>query len=138
MFWPALLASLSLTAATGAALGAALGLTGLIILHFFAGGATFLALDAVWNAFNSFTLSAIPLFIILGEILLQSGISRRVYTALTPAFQRVPGGLAPYQHRRVHRVRRGQRIKHVDRGRGRVRGLSGDGAAGLPQADGRR
>ena len=93
MFWPSLLASLTLTAVTGAALGAALGLTGLIILHFFAGGATFLALDAVWNAFNSFTLSAIPLFIILGEILLQSGISRRVYTALTPMFQRVPGGL---------------------------------------------
>ena len=55
MFWPTLLGCLTLTAVTGAALGAALGLTGLIILHFFAGGAAFLALDAVWNAFNSFT-----------------------------------------------------------------------------------
>lgn len=52
-----------------------------------------MALDAVWNTFNSFTLSAIPLFILLGEILLRSGLSERVYTAITPVFTRVPGGL---------------------------------------------
>lgn len=93
MFWPVLLSLLTVTAASGAALGAALGLTGLFILHFFAGGATSLALDAVWNTFNSFTLSAIPLFILLGEILLRSGLSERVYSALTPIFTKVPGGL---------------------------------------------
>ena len=93
MFWPTLLSLLTASAASGAALGAALGLTGLFILHFFAGGATSLALDAVWNTFNSFTLSAIPLFILLGEILLRSGLSERVYTAITPVFTRVPGGL---------------------------------------------
>ncbi|MTI18061.1 TRAP transporter large permease [Rhodobacteraceae bacterium RKSG542] len=93
MFWTTLLSALTITAATGAALGAALGITGMIILHFFVGGATALALDAVWNVFNSFTLSAIPLFIILGEILLRSGLSERVYSALTPAFTKVPGGL---------------------------------------------
>jgi len=93
MFWPTLVTSLISTAGTGAALGAALGLTGLIILQVFAGGATSLALDAVWNVFNNFTMSAIPLFIVLGEILLRSGISERVYSALTPVFRRVPGGL---------------------------------------------
>ncbi|OKL42317.1 TRAP transporter large permease [Pseudovibrio exalbescens] len=93
MFWTTLFSALTLSAATGAALGAALGLTGLIILHFFVGGATSLALDAVWNVFNSFTLSAIPLFIVLGEILLRSGLSERVYSALSPAFTKVPGGL---------------------------------------------
>jgi len=93
MLWTTLLSLLTATAASGAALGAALGLTGLFILHFFANGATSLALDAIWNTFNSFTLSAIPLFILLGEILLRSGLSERVYTSITPVFTRVPGGL---------------------------------------------
>jgi C4-dicarboxylate transporter DctM subunit len=84
---------LVLTATSGAALGAALGLTGLLLLHFFANGATSLAVNAIWNVFNSFTLSAIPLFILLGEILLHSGISQRAYTAFKPVFARVPGGL---------------------------------------------
>ena len=75
------------------ALGAALGLTGLLILKFIANGSTFVAVDAVWNVLNSFTLSAIPLFIMLGEIMLRSGLSDRIYTALSPVFKSVPGGL---------------------------------------------
>lgn len=93
MFLTAFSSLLVVTAATGAALGAALGLTGFLLLHFFANGATSLAVNAIWNVFNSFTLSAIPLFILLGEILLHSGISQRAYTAFKPAFARVPGGL---------------------------------------------
>ncbi len=93
MFLTVFTSLLALTAASGAALGAALGLTGFILLHFFANGATSLAVNAIWNVFNSFTLSAIPLFILLGEILLHSGISQRAYTAFRPMFARVPGGL---------------------------------------------
>lgn len=93
MFLTVFTSLLTLTAASGAALGGALGLTGLFLLHFFAGGATSLAVNAIWNVFNSFTLSAIPLFILLGEILLHSGISQRAYTAFKPVFARVPGGL---------------------------------------------
>lgn len=93
MFLTAFSSLLVVTAASGAALGAALGLTGFVLLHFFANGATSLAVNAIWNVFNSFTLSAIPLFILLGEILLHSGISQRAYTAFKPAFARVPGGL---------------------------------------------
>lgn len=92
-FWALLLGGLTVLGGSGLALGAALGLTGLLILQFVAGGATFVAVDAVWNVLNSFTLSAIPLFIILGEIMLRSGVSERIYTALSPLFQRVPGGL---------------------------------------------
>lgn len=93
MFLTAFGSLLVLTAVSGAALGAALGLTGLLLLHFFANGATSLAVNAIWNVFNSFTLSAIPLFILLGEILLHSGISQRAYSAFRPVFARVPGGL---------------------------------------------
>ena len=76
-FWVILTGSLSLLAGSGLALGASLGLTGLILLHFVADGITFVAVDAVWNVLNSFTLSAIPLFIILGEIMLRSEVSKK-------------------------------------------------------------
>jgi len=92
-FWGLLLGGLTVLAGSGLALGAALGLTGLLILHFIANGSTFVAIDAVWNVLNSFTLSAIPLFIMLGEIMLRSGLSDRIYTALSPVFKSVPGGL---------------------------------------------
>jgi len=93
MFWTTLLSVLIFSASTGTALGAALGLTGLIILHFFAEGATSLALNAVWNVLNEFTLSAIPLFIIMGEILLESGVSKKIYSSLSSIFRHIPGGL---------------------------------------------
>ena len=92
-FWGILLVGLTVLAGSGLALGAVLGLTGFLILEFVSGGATFVAVDAVWNVLNSFTLSAIPLFIILGEIMLRSGVSEKIYNALSPVFQRVPGGL---------------------------------------------
>ncbi|MCC6000691.1 MAG: TRAP transporter large permease subunit [Pararhodobacter sp.] len=78
---------------TGAVLGSALGLTGFVILHFWSGGATSLGVQAVWNTFNSFTLTAIPLFILLGELLVASGLARGVYRAMSPVFARLPGGL---------------------------------------------
>lgn len=93
MFWTSLIGIMVTSAATGVALGAALGLTGLVLLHFFSNGATSLAVTAIWNVFNSFTLSAVPLFILLGEILLRSGVSNRAYAAFAPVFRRVPGGL---------------------------------------------
>ena len=92
-FWGLLLGGLTVLAGSGLALGAALGLTGLLILQFVANGSTFVAVDAVWNVLNSFTLSAIPLFIMLGEIMLRSGLSNRIYSALSPVFNKVPGGL---------------------------------------------
>lgn len=93
MFWTTLIGIMVASASTGVALGAALGLTGLVLLQVFSNGATGLAVDAVWNVFTSFTLSAVPLFILLGEILLRSGVSNRAYAAFAPVFRRVPGGL---------------------------------------------
>ena len=93
MFWSTLIGVMVAGASTGVALGAALGLTGLVLLHYFSNGATSLAVDAIWSVFNSFTLSAVPVFILLGEILLRSGVSNRAYSAFAPIFRRVPGGL---------------------------------------------
>lgn len=50
--------------------------------------------DVLWNQGNSFTLVAIPMFILMGEIILQTGLSRRFYRGLSVLLGRVPGGLA--------------------------------------------
>lgn len=93
MIWLFLFGSVFGTLTTGAALGAVLGLTGLIILEFMAGGSTYLAAQAVVNAMNSFTLSAVFMFILMGEVLVVSGLSSRIYGAVVPFFARVPGKL---------------------------------------------
>jgi len=84
---------LLLILATGIPIGIGLALVGMTILYFFAGGAMGLATTAVWNVFTDFTLSAVPIFIVFGEIMLLSGISERLYSALAPLFRRVPGQL---------------------------------------------
>ena len=91
--WLTLIGGIVIIAGSGVALGVALGITGLIILYFFSNGATSLSIDAIWGVFNSFTLSAVPMFILLGEILLRSGISEKAYSAFAPLFRKVPGGL---------------------------------------------
>jgi len=93
MIWAVLFGSGMAMAMTGAVLGAALGLTGLLILHFQAGGATSLAAQTVYHIFSSFTLSAVPMFVLLGELIVQSGLSRRIYGSIAPLFARIPGGL---------------------------------------------
>lgn len=93
MVWLIILAGFVVTGLTGVPIGLGLALTGLSILQFEVGGATDLAVTAVWNVFSEFTLSAVPLFIFMGEIMLVSGVSGRMYTAISPLFTRVPGKL---------------------------------------------
>lgn len=49
--------------------------------------------DTLWGTLNDFILTAIPLFILLGELLLRSGITERMYSALSVWLNRMPGGL---------------------------------------------
>ena len=46
-----------------------------------------------WGSTNGFTLTAIPMFILMAEFLLQSGLSNRVYRGLSLLVRRLPGGL---------------------------------------------
>ncbi|MBR0722623.1 TRAP transporter large permease [Bradyrhizobium manausense] len=46
-----------------------------------------------WGSMDSFTLTAIPLFILLAEILQKSGLSFRIYRGLSVLVARIPGGL---------------------------------------------
>lgn len=49
--------------------------------------------DTLWGTLNNFLLTAIPLFILLGELLLRSGITDRMYNSLSVWLSRMPGGL---------------------------------------------
>src|SRR5258708_5412718 len=46
-----------------------------------------------WGSMNSFTLSAIPLFILMAEILQESKLSQQVYRGLSTLVSLIPGGL---------------------------------------------
>lgn len=73
-------ASLFLTAAIGAL--AYLGLPTLLSFG-----------NTMWGALNDFILTCIPLFILLGEILVRAGVTDRMYRSLSGWFARLPGGL---------------------------------------------
>ena len=47
-----------------------------------------------WNTCNSFTLTAIPLFILMGQIFLHSGVSVGLFKGVDKWIGRLPGGLA--------------------------------------------
>ena len=49
--------------------------------------------EILWNSSSEYILIAIPLFIMLGEILLRSGIAERVYGAIAQWLSWLPGGL---------------------------------------------
>lgn len=93
MLWLTLSGALLGFASVGAALGATMGLTGFIVLYFFANGGTQVGVFAVWDVMNNFTFSAVPMFILLGDLLVASGLSNRIYGAISPIFERVPGQL---------------------------------------------
>ena len=72
----------------------AIGISGITYLVYSDGWDALRALGLVaWGGMNSFTLTAIPLFILMAELLLKSGISDRVYRSLAILVRRLPGGL---------------------------------------------
>jgi tripartite ATP-independent transporter DctM subunit len=46
-----------------------------------------------WNTSSDFIFAAVPMFLLMGEILLRSGLSERLYRALNLWVGRLPGGL---------------------------------------------
>lgn len=78
----------------GVAIGAVMGVTGLFGIALAKGTHQWQVVgDILWNTADSFTLVAIPLFILMGEIVLRGGVSRKMYEGLSFWFSRVPGGL---------------------------------------------
>jgi len=81
--------------AAGMPVNFVLGMVGIAGLFFLGGG--IVALDSAaliaWGSMNSFTLTAIPLFILMGEITLRAGFSRDLFDAVVAWFGRMRGGL---------------------------------------------
>jgi C4-dicarboxylate transporter, DctM subunit len=66
----------------------------IVLDWWFAPGPLIMALGSqLWDTSTSFILVAIPLFILIGEILLRSGIAGKVYDALDSWLSWLPGGL---------------------------------------------
>ncbi len=73
---------------------AALGVLGLILEQLYSTMPLSLAMGEVaWSASRDFLLVSIPMFILLGEILLRSGVAERMYAALSKWLSWLPGGL---------------------------------------------
>ncbi|PWS37968.1 hypothetical protein DFH01_01240 [Falsiroseomonas bella] len=47
----------------------------------------------MWGTLNNFLLVAIPLYVLMGEILVRGGVTERMYVALADWLNRLPGGL---------------------------------------------
>ncbi|HVF64642.1 MAG TPA: TRAP transporter large permease [Casimicrobiaceae bacterium] len=80
--------------AAGIYIAAALGVLALITGYAFSDRPfwNFLG-QMIWGPSSSFVLVAVPLFLLMGELLLRSGLSEQLYRALNMFLRRLPGGL---------------------------------------------
>ena len=75
-------------------IAASLGWLALIMQYFESPMPLYRALgDMVWQTGTDFILVAIPMFVLLGEILLRAGITERMYDAIVKWLGWLPGGL---------------------------------------------
>jgi tripartite ATP-independent transporter DctM subunit len=72
----------------------ALGRLALLLMQFFSDAPLWnIMANRVWETYTRFLLVAIPLFILMGELVLRSGIADRMYRALDRWVAPIPGGL---------------------------------------------
>lgn len=93
MEWFVLLIPLFAMVFSGVFVFVALGMAALIVYYFLAGGAQSMMGAAVWDSIQMYALVAVGCFILMGQIMLKSGISQKVYNCMAPLMERVPGGL---------------------------------------------
>ncbi|MBY0321823.1 MAG: TRAP transporter large permease [Reyranella sp.] len=76
------------------AVAAGMGLTGVVLNQLYSSMPMQRILgELTWSTTSNFILTAIPFYILFGEILLRSGIAERMYAALTQWLSWLPGGL---------------------------------------------
>ncbi|CAN7698095.1 TRAP transporter large permease [Pseudorhodoferax sp. LjRoot39] len=80
--------------AAGMAVPFAILLPGVLYLYLQGGIGALHSLGLVsWGSMDSYTLTSIPLFVLMAEILQGSGLGMRVYRGLSSLVRKVPGGL---------------------------------------------
>ena len=79
----------------GVRIALALGVTGMFGLYFLLPQPLLSVLaERSWSSVNTFTLTAVPMFILMSSLLLRSGVTTQMFDALVRWFGRTPGGLA--------------------------------------------
>jgi tripartite ATP-independent transporter DctM subunit len=80
--------------AAGMAVPFAILLPGMLYLYLQGGVGALHSLGLVsWGSMDSYTLTSIPLFVLMAEVLQGSGLGLRVYRGLSTLVRKVPGGL---------------------------------------------
>jgi tripartite ATP-independent transporter DctM subunit len=78
----------------GVYIAAVLGVLALILGFAFSDRPFWLYIgQMLWNPSSNFLLVAIPLFLLMGEIMLRAGLSEKLYRSLNVFLHRMPGGL---------------------------------------------
>ena len=78
----------------GMYVAAALGALSLIMMHFFSDAPLWnIMANKSWEGNTSFILVAVPLFILMGELMNRSGMGERMYAGITRWIWWLPGGL---------------------------------------------
>tara|TARA_R110002096_G_scaffold64920_3_gene158019 strand:- start:7650 stop:8951 length:1302 start_codon:yes stop_codon:yes gene_type:complete len=72
---------------------ALMGVGGVILTLFSDRPAGDIMITAVWSSSTSWTLTALPLFILMGEVLYRTKLSEDLFRALAPLMKKLPGGL---------------------------------------------
>lgn len=90
----ALIGILAVLFGMGVYVSVAMGITGLTLATLFSDRPVWDIFGYIpWNTTTSFTLVALPLFILMGEVLLRSGVTDRMYDVLSKWLNPLPGGL---------------------------------------------
>lgn len=87
--------SLAVLLFSGVRVAFAMGIVGMLGMYFLlpAGQLPILA-ERSWMSINTFTLTAVPSFVLMGALLVRSGITTDLFDSLVRWFGRTPGGLA--------------------------------------------
>ena len=93
MAWLVLLASVFGLVFSGLWLAIALGASAFIVYYFLAHGAQATIGVAAWHSIQMYSLVAVGCFILMGQIVLRSGVSKKIYDSMSPLLERLPGGL---------------------------------------------
>jgi len=79
---------------SGVYIAAVLGILGVLVGFLFSDRPWWAFMgQTLWAPSSNFVLVAVPLFLLMGEILLRAGLSDRLYRALNVWLNRMPGGL---------------------------------------------
>lgn len=91
----AIVIALGVLLASGMQVALAIGLVGAFGLMFLTPVPQLVVVaERTWNGVNSFTFTAVPMFVLMGSLLMRSGISGSLFNGLVVWMGRFPGGLA--------------------------------------------